>query len=140
MHRHIVRAVLASVAVLNLPGCGGGSASAEPAGAPAPTAGNPSLITAAEFAASGSDGSAYDVIRRLRPSWYQARGATSMNSRSASGATKVSLDGSALQSLDALSQIQGSEIKEARYLNSTDAAQRYGTSSSGGAVIVITRR
>lgn len=78
---------------------------------------------------------ALDAIRRLRPRWLQARGAT------AGGANEpvAILDGARLGSPDALASVAVSDISEMQYLSAADATMRYGTNFPGGAIEVRTR-
>lgn len=85
---------------------------------------------------------AYDVVRQLRPSFF--------NSRSAGGgldstqhlvhAVLVSIDNGALSPLEALQSIRATQVQEISFLKATDAAQRFGTTSTGGPVILVTTR
>jgi hypothetical protein len=83
-----------------------------------------------------NSGSALDAVRRLRPNFLMTHGTTSMNNASAGG-VHVSVDGGALQTVDFLSRLQAIEVAEIRYLNPSSAAQRFGTSSGSGAVILV---
>ncbi|MDH3223612.1 MAG: hypothetical protein OEO23_07840 [Gemmatimonadota bacterium] len=78
---------------------------------------------------------ALDAIRRLRPRWLQARGAT------AGGANEpvAILDGARLGSPDALASVAVSDVSEMQYLSAADATMRYGTNFPGGAIEVRTR-
>lgn len=67
------------------------------------------------------------------------RGQTSVNN-SNSDRPVLLLDGTIMRDFVMLRQIPAAQIERIEFLSSTDAAQRFGTSSSGaGAIIVITR-
>jgi hypothetical protein len=136
-----LRFCLAALAVGAI-GCASGPASSgSPSGAPSTAAkSNPDVITADELAdPSVSDQDALNAIRRLRPRFLATRGTTSVQNRSA-GSVHVSVNGGALQALSQLSQMRVNELTEVRYLSSQDAAQRFGTASAGGPVIVVKTR
>ena len=82
---------------------------------------------------------ALEAVRRLRPRFLMSRGTVSIRDRTA-GSVHASIDWGPLMTVDYLKRIRVSEISEIRYLNSRDAAQRFGTSSETGGVIVVTIR
>ncbi len=88
------------------------------------------LITAQEIA-SVEVSTAYDLVRRLRPRWLQARG---------SGTPVVYIDQQRRGGLQELEQLQPIDVAEMRYLNASDATLRYGTNHPGGAILVTTKR
>lgn len=95
------------------------------------------IITADELAdPSVSTGDALEAVRRLRPSFLVSRGASSMKNTTA-GSVHVSIDGAPLLTVDNLSRLRPAQIAEIRYLNATDAAQRYGTGAGSGGVILV---
>jgi hypothetical protein len=115
----------------------GSSGSSTQAGAPSPsrTRSNPNVITADELSRIDvSD--ALQAIQRLRPQFLQTRGATSFQSPSE---LVVYVDGSRLGNASTLRDVPANEVKEIRYLSSTEATQRYGTGHTSGA-IVVTRK
>ncbi len=116
-------------------GCSAGGAP----GAASPAPRNPDVITAQELA-SVPYSNAYDAIQRLRPQMLQPRGgsATSSLTQEATYGVKVYLDGVPVGGLDDLKDIPLSGIKEIRYLNATDATQRFGTGNPGGAIMIRT--
>ena len=106
-------------------------------GAASAPASNTNVITAAELAdATVQSGDALQAVQRLRPRFLMARGASSGQNRSA-GAVHVSIDGGPLLTVDNLSRYSPSSIIEMRYINATDAAQRWGTVAGSGGVILV---
>jgi hypothetical protein len=100
---------------------------------------NPNVLTAAEIASRGtSDGTAYDIIHRLRPNFLNFRGVA--GTTASSGTTHVSLDGGSLSDISLLRSIPVGTIAEVRFLSASDAAQRFGTSAGSGAVILIRQK
>ena len=98
---------------------------------------NQDVITAAELAdATVQSGDALQAVQRLRPRFLMARGASSSQNRSA-GSVHVSIDGGPLLTVDNLSRYSPSSILEIRYINATDAAQRWGTVAGSGGVILV---
>jgi hypothetical protein len=118
-------------------GCASASTS-NPAGAPSTKSRtNPDVITVDELAdPSVADGDAMLAVRHLRPQFLSTRGSISVQNRSA-GTAHVSVNGGGLQALSQLSQMRVSEISEIRYYGPSDAAQKFGTASGGGAVIAV---
>ena len=137
----------ASIAVLLLIGCAGGSqpspdATPVDASTPASVAPrfNPEVVTQAELEqALLGDVDALTVIKRLRPQFLSFRG-TASTSNPSGGSVQVSIDNGQLRSADVLTSIRQSEIREIRYLNAAAAAQRFGSLSRAGPVILVQRR
>lgn len=148
------RRMLGSIAMLvAATGCASKPKSPTPAEAPAngstptlqatPTATatkkDPDLIVEAELAdPSVATGNAFDAVRRLRPQFLTTRGTRSLSG--GAGSIRVSVDGSALQSLAALKDMNAREVKEIRYLSAPQAAQTFGTASGAGPVILVKRK
>ena len=84
-------------------------------------------------------GDALEAVRRLRPRFLASRGATSIRVAGA-GSVHVSLDGGPLLSVNVLSRMRPGEIAEIRYLNATEAAQRFGTAAGSGGVMLVKSR
>ncbi|MEO7360075.1 MAG: hypothetical protein ABI120_07090 [Gemmatimonadaceae bacterium] len=84
-------------------------------------------------------GDALEAVRRLRPRFLIVRGASSIRTPDA-GAVHVSVDGGALQAVSILSRMRTGELAEIRFLNASEAAQRFGTASGTGAVLVVKTR
>lgn len=98
------------------------------------------VITGQELVeASVSSGDALEAVRRLRPRFLATRGTSSIRFASA-GSVHISLDGGPLLALNELSRMRPSEIAEIRYLNATDATQRFGTLAGSGAVLLVRSR
>lgn len=86
-----------------------------------------------------NSGTALEAVRRLRPRFLATRGNGSIRTEDA-GTVHVSLDGGPLQTVSFLSRMRPSEIAEIRYLNASQAAQKFGTLSGTGAVMLIKSR
>jgi outer membrane receptor protein involved in Fe transport len=82
--------------------------------------------------------SAYDAIQRLRPTWLQTRGPTSLTS----GPTlpQVHINDSRSRSIDDLRSLSVIEVERMEYRNASDATTLYGTGYVGGVIEVRTRR
>ena len=110
-----------------------------PGAAPA-TARRTDVITAEELAdPSVAAGDALEAVRRLRPGFLVTRGVSSIKNTSA-GSVHISIDGAPLLTVDNLARLRPAQIVEIRYLNSSDAAQRFGTSAGTGGVILVRSR
>ena len=114
-----------------------------PVGEPAPTSTatrHTDIITAEELAdPSIAAGNALEAVRRLRPSFLMSRGTVSIQNTTA-GSVHVSIDGAPLITVDNLARLRPAQIAEIRYLNGTDAAQRYGMGAASGGVILVRSR
>lgn len=98
---------------------------------------NPDLITADELTDPAIvAGDALQAIQRLRPRFLMARGSVSNSNRSA-GSVQVSVDGGPLLVVSHLKTLRPASIAEIRYLNTSDAAQRFGTAAASGGVIMV---
>lgn len=93
------------------------------------------LITAEELASIDAQ-TALQAVQRLRPNFLQTRGGASMSITSGPVNVVVYVDQTRMGGPNTLSQIPVTEIREIRYLNATDATQRYGTGHGAGAIIV----
>jgi hypothetical protein len=143
----IYGAAFCSVASLST-SCGGGSQPSPeptPAGAPASVSASPrydpDVITLAELEQSSlGDVDALAIIKQLRPQFMAFRGNVSGSDPSGAGTVHVMIDNGRLSGPDVLSTIRRNEILEIRYLNASTAAQRFGSVSRAGPVILIRRR
>lgn len=96
------------------------------------------LITRAELAGH-DDLSAFEVVRRLRPTWLRYRGQAVLSSPEREG-LRVYLDGSFFGDAEALGRLRVRAIEEIRFLDSRQATMRFGTGHTVGAIMVTTRR
>lgn len=120
-------------------GASGAASGASPAAAaPRAARGNANLITEAEVAAANVT-NALEAIQRLRPAMLRARsGVTTGEQGNALIATYV--DGVPVGGPEQLVNITALSVKEIRFLNPSDATQRFGTNLSLGAIVVTTKR
>jgi hypothetical protein len=117
--------------------CASGSSAATEGGTATGAARNADVISAAELADPAiASGDALEAVQRLRPRFLMTRGAMSVKNTTA-GSTHVSIDGGPLLAVDALSRLRPSQLFEIRYLNASDAAQRFGTTAGSGGVIMV---
>ena len=93
------------------------------------------VITAEELAKIDAP-NALLAVQRLRPQFLQTRGQTTIMS---SSTIQVYVDGTRMGGPESLQQINTTDIKEIRWLNSSEATQRFGTGNAQGA-IVVTRK
>ena len=116
--------------------CAGSPSTANDGNGPA-TARNADVITAEELAdPSVANGDALEAVKRLRPRFLMTRGASSVKNTTA-GNVHVSVDNGPLLTVENLSCLRSNQIAEIRYLNASDAAQRFGSNAAGGGVIVV---
>lgn len=83
--------------------------------------------------------SAFEAVRRLRPTWLRAR--TAGFGAPGRETASVYVDGLRQEEgLRALSVLDTADIREMRFLSAAEATTRFGTNNVGGAILVSTRR
>lgn len=87
-----------------------------------------------------ADYNALDAIRRLRPAWLRGGTRPAVAVGRTTTQPRVHLNGVPLQSLEALEEIDASEVREMRFLNGPDASTRYGTGYVNGAILITLER
>ncbi len=110
--------------------------------------GNRNLIFAEEIERSAANlTTAYDVIRLLRPYLLEsttrrnvALGALTEDGKRIPIVDSVYLDGAYLGKVQSLETIPSDFIAEIQYLKPTDSHARYGLSTGGGGVFLITTK
>ncbi|HKO16950.1 MAG TPA: hypothetical protein VJU87_11975 [Gemmatimonadaceae bacterium] len=131
---------LSNVLVLALAGSVITACASSPAGTTASRARSisrqPDVIAADELATIDVQ-NALQAVQRLRPNFLRSVGPTSITQ--AEAGIVVYVDNTRMGGTEVLEQIPITEVKEIRYLNATDATQRYGTGHTAGA-IVVTRK
>jgi len=115
-------------------GGGGGGARAAPR--------TQELIPEGEIAANASEASnALQIIEKLRPQMLRTRGTGSPNDPTGEKVRpKVYVDNVAYGDLSTLSNLNASQIREIRFVNSRDATTTWGTGHMGGVIHVIMKR
>jgi hypothetical protein len=118
-------------------GCAPGAA--ERAGDSAAPRADRNLITAEEIASAERAGSAYDVVRALRPNWLRGRSPGTVQNPGG-GAVVVYVDDLRVGGVEHLRSLPSNTISSMRYLDSGNATTRFGTGHMGGAILVAVRR
>ena len=99
---------------------------------------NPNVLAEAEIArGAASQGTVYDAIQRLRPQFLQTRGKPESTSEPS---ILVSIDGGSLTRVDALHSISAAKVREVRYLNASEALERFGLLAKSGPVILVSQQ
>jgi len=98
---------------------------------------DPDVITVGEFQ-EVQEGSAYDLIRRLRPTFLSYRGPTTILG-SATGMPTVYVDGMRYGSFASLHQIPANWVGEVRLYRASSAGQ-FGLDNTGGVLMIKTHR
>jgi hypothetical protein len=133
--------ICAALLLIAVAACASKQQSTDPAATTTPSTSvsrEPDLITAQELASpSVSSLDALEAVRRLRPRFLAVR---RVGTSSTGGQVQVSIDGSALETVNNLSRIRAVEIAEIRYLDALTAAQRFGIASGSGGVILVKRK
>jgi hypothetical protein len=82
--------------------------------------------------------SAYDAIQRLRPTWLQTRGPTSISGGVA--VPRVHINDSRTADLQELRSLPTTAVESMQFFSAADATTLYGTGYPGGLIEVRTRR
>lgn len=105
--------------------------------------GRPSdVLVAAEILANGlfANGSAYDAVARLRPTFLNPRDAHTGRPASRGHLPAVFVGGAFNGGTEVLRLIPASAVAELRYLRASDAMIRYGPDYAAGIILVRLRR
>lgn len=88
--------------------------------------------------AAQKDQNALALVRALRPHFLAPpRGVRSMGGTGVMP-TIVVVDGRQAGEIDALAQVQGTDVKEIKYLDPSRSQNEYGIKANGGAIVVKT--
>ena len=78
--------------------------------------------------------SAYDAVRRLKPTWLRKRGPDSLRT----GSSLVVIERYVVRGgVRLLSDYQIRDLMAIRYLDPQQATLKYGTEASGGAIVIV---
>jgi hypothetical protein len=91
------------------------------------------VITENELATTSAL-TALDAVKRLRPNFLTARGASPLNL--AEGGIAIYAEGVRLGGVSSLNDIFVQDVHEIQYLSGVEATQRFGTGHSNGAILV----
>ncbi len=123
VHAHLV---LALVFAAGLAGCGGTGT----AGQGTRPRSSADRIVAADIEPL-SQFSAYEVIERLRPRWFQTRTRQE---------PMLHVDGNVrAEGLDLLHSLRAGDVEEIQYMSASDATTRFGTGYYNGLILVTTK-
>jgi hypothetical protein len=126
-----------SVLILTLAGAVAAACASSPAGTAA--SGTRAIsrqrdVIAADELATIDVQNALQAVQRLRPNFLRNPGPSTITQPEPG--IVVYVDNTKMGGTEALEQIPITEVKEIRYLNATDATQRFGTGHTAGAIIV----
>lgn len=114
-------------------GCASASSTSGDQAAPAVTRRSANLITAAELNESSAS-NLYQAIQMLRPNWLRGR------PRGSPGAGReevvVYLDANRYGGAASLNSLSLGGIVEIRYMDASEATNRFGTGHTGGAIVI----
>lgn len=79
---------------------------------------------------------AYDMVRALRPRWLSERGVTSFRS---ANPIMLYVNENRVGTVERLRDYAPRDLREARFLDATQATQRFGTGHRSGAVMLYLR-
>ena len=137
-----IRLVMSALAVAAVSGCASSGKSANPTGTPRGPARSQDVIAQEEIKTRANDATnALQVVQKLRPQMLRSRGLVSPNDATGAEALpRVYVDNVSYGGIDALSNVQASQIKEIRFVNARDATTQWGTGHMGGVILVITKK
>lgn len=116
----------------------GGCSSGPAAGGTPPVRRSPNVIVQTELAeASVNTLTIYDAIQQLRPSWFRAPRAVSVNAGSGGPAVMIN---DSFSSVDQLRGMRATEVSRAEFISAADATTLYGTGYANGLIKVTTTR
>lgn len=96
---------------------------------------DPNVITLEELATRPTL-TARQAIEQLRPQFLRMRGTTTLGNAQTQDMIWVYFDGTRMGGVEMLNNIGVHEIREIRYLNPSEATNRYGTGHVQGAILV----
>jgi hypothetical protein len=149
MRGRFVFAVVAVALSMACASSGGGGA-----GGSRTSSGGQDVITEADITGRAADAAnALQIIQKLRPQMLRNRGLAVLPTP-ASGASpgrtaeeaaaaslpRVYIDNIAYGDLGQLTNVNASQIREIRYINSRDATTQWGTGHMGGVILVLTKK
>jgi hypothetical protein len=102
------------------------------------TSRNRDVITLEEIEAQPIS-TAYDLVQRVRPTWFRNRGPSSIRGGSPS-LPVVYVDEVWSGGLESLRRVSTQIIREIRYINGRDATTKWGLDHGGGVIMVLTGR
>lgn len=93
------------------------------------------LLTQQEIDQSASM-TAYDMIRALRPHWLSQRGVSSLRT---ANPTMLYVNETRVGSMERLRDYAPRDLREVRFLDASQATQRFGTGHRSGAIMLYLR-
>jgi len=125
--------MLALFVAVGVIGCASGGMTNNPAS-------NAGIITRGEIVSAGS-GNAYEIIRRLRPNFLRAHGATTVGqAQELSAFPNVYLDGLMYGDINSLRNIDATQMDEVRMYGAAEAQTRFGSGNSNGVIAITSRK
>jgi hypothetical protein len=143
----LTRFLLAGAALAGAAGCASSGTAGQAADpqttavatpGPRPQRKDPNVITEAELS-TRTTLTARQAIEQLRPQFLRTRGTTTLGNAQTADVIWVYVDGTRMGTLEVLNNVGVHEIREIRYLNPSEATNRYGTGHVQGAIL-ITRK
>ena len=138
----VIAAIVASAACASsgtsAGGVGGGAAGSGTASARV----DRDVIAESEITTRAADAAnALQIIQKLRPQMLRTRGLASPNDRTGESVQpRVYIDNIEYGNLSMLSNVNATQIREIRYINSRDATTSWGTGHMGGVILILTKK
>ena len=134
----IVSSVACSSSGTSASGVGGGAVGSGTASARI----DRDVIAEGEISTRAADAAnALQVIQKLRPQMLRTRGlASPMDKTGETVQPRVYVDNIEYGNLSTLSNVNASQIREIRYINSRDATTSWGTGHMGGVILILTKK
>lgn len=131
-----MRSLMCVAALWTLAACARAPAAGTPAGQVRSTS-TRNVITEEEIA-RGGQGSAFDIIRRLRPEFFSSRGLTSLEPGS-QVQPEVVLDGVPVGGIEYLRQVPAGTIRLVRLYRASEVPAKYSSRYANGLIEVTTK-
>ena len=121
------------------------------AGGSRTSSGGQDVITESDILGRAADAAnALQIIQKLRPQMLRSRGMAVLPTGGPGGRTaeeaaaasmpRVYIDNIAYGDVGQLNNVNASQIREIRYINSRDATTQWGTGHMGGVILVLTKK
>ena len=138
----VMAAIVASAACASSRTSGGGIGGGSVGSGTASARTDRDVIPEAEISSRAADAAnALQVIQKLRPQMLRTRGlASPMDRTGETVQPRVYVDNIEYGNLSTLSNVNASQIREIRFINSRDATTSWGTGHMGGVILILTKK
>ena len=134
----LIKSLWVSVFTVTLAGCAAKTPAASATDGPRSSSQrNRDLITQDDLSSDLRAESVLEVIRTLRPHFLNDRGTAALSDPEA-GRVHASIDDGRIVPIGELNGMHANEVIEIRFLNASQALQKFGTAARQGPIILVT--